>query len=395
MTKKLVLVCLSNFLIAALMGLLLRFTNLYPLNINFRFFTHAHSHIAMLGWAYLMLYLLFTHYFVPDKKPVYSRLFWVTQLSIWGMMFSFPVQGYAAVSIAFSTLHILCSYYFTFLIWRNFRSHSQRVATLLKASLVFMVISTFGVWCLGPAVGLYGKVSDFYQLAIQFFLHFQFNGWFLLATLGLFLYFLGLDHSKLFDRFFKLIILSTILSFGLPLHWFVPHWVFFMMSVVGTLLQAMAILTFLKLIKPAFSTAYTQGRKLEVFLYRFSITCLILKTGVQLLTLAPEFSQTIYQHRTLVIGFIHLLMLGIVSGFLFAFLVRSKLTTPSKTLSVGVFSFVLGFLMTELLLTVQGYYFLIGRPMLANYHLLLFIFSLFLVLGIALFLINIINYKKA
>ncbi|MCB0428268.1 MAG: hypothetical protein KDD16_13285, partial [Mangrovimonas sp.] len=73
MTKKLVIVCLVNFLIAAFLGLILRFANIYSLNINYRFFTHAHSHIAMLGWAYLMLYLLLVNYFVLEKKTIYTR----------------------------------------------------------------------------------------------------------------------------------------------------------------------------------------------------------------------------------------------------------------------------------------------------------------------------------
>lgn len=49
MQKKLVIICLINFLVAALMGLALRFTFITPININYRFLTHAHSHVAMLG----------------------------------------------------------------------------------------------------------------------------------------------------------------------------------------------------------------------------------------------------------------------------------------------------------------------------------------------------------
>src|SRR5690606_36682010 len=97
MDKKLVFACLLNFFFAALMGLALRYAVLHPLGINYRFLPHAHSHVAMLGWVYLMLYVLFVHYFVPEKKPVYNRLFWATQLAVLGMLFSFPFQGYAAL----------------------------------------------------------------------------------------------------------------------------------------------------------------------------------------------------------------------------------------------------------------------------------------------------------
>ena len=111
MPKKLVIVCLINFFIAAVMGLTLRFSFIDSIDINYRFLTHAHSHVAMLGWVYLMLYVLFVHYFVPEKLKVFNRLFWLTEVAVIGMMLTFPFQGYAAISITFSTLHIFMSFW--------------------------------------------------------------------------------------------------------------------------------------------------------------------------------------------------------------------------------------------------------------------------------------------
>ena len=119
MPQKLVVVCLFNFLIAALLGLALRYSFLGSIEVNYRFLTHAHSHVAMLGWVYLMLYVCIAHYFVPEQKPIYTKLFWVTEFAVLGMVLSFPFQGYAAVSISFSTLHIFCSYYFVYLVWKQ------------------------------------------------------------------------------------------------------------------------------------------------------------------------------------------------------------------------------------------------------------------------------------
>jgi len=218
MSKKLVLTCLINFFVAALMGLALRYTYISPISINYRFLTHAHSHVAMLGWVYLMLYTLYFHYFVPNKKPVYISLFWITQVSVIGMMISFPIQGYAAISITFSTLHIFCSYYFFRLIWKNLKTDSKVSKLLLKTSLLFMLTSTIGVWCLGPAVGLLGQASAFYQIAIQFFLHFQFNGWFLVAVLAILFHKLQIKDSKEFRLFFKLLIASILFTFALPVN---------------------------------------------------------------------------------------------------------------------------------------------------------------------------------
>src|SRR3954470_20844502 len=91
-----ILCCFFNFLIASFMGLIMRFSYLFPLNINYIYLLHAHSHVAMLGWAYLMIYVLIIHFFIPkdkSQKPIYNRLFWITEISIIGMIISFPVQG--------------------------------------------------------------------------------------------------------------------------------------------------------------------------------------------------------------------------------------------------------------------------------------------------------------
>lgn len=83
--------------------------------VNFKYFLHAHSHTAFLGWIFNAFYAVFIVAFVPAQKQTsfsYRLLFWLLQVAVLGMLFSFPVQGYAAVSITFSTLHIFLSYWF-------------------------------------------------------------------------------------------------------------------------------------------------------------------------------------------------------------------------------------------------------------------------------------------
>ncbi|RKE98165.1 hypothetical protein [Ichthyenterobacterium magnum] len=392
MPKKLVIVCLINFLIAAVMGLVLRYSSIGDIGLNYRFLTHAHSHVAMLGWVYLMLYTLIVHYFIPDKKPIYNRLFWVTEFAVVGMMLSFPIQGYAAFSISFSTLHIFCSYYFVYLIWTHNKTESIVTSILLKASLFFMLLSTFGVWCLGPAVSMLGQASAFYQIAIQFFLHFQFNGWFLIAIITVFFHLLKIKDSKLFRQFFSVLVASTVFTFALPIQWFAPHNVLLWINSIGVVLQLAALFTFIKLIRTKLYTLIDKKSKLIVCIYSFAMFCFVLKVVFQLVSILPEFSQVVYEHRNFVIGFIHLLMLGVITGFLFAFILQSKLVNYFKTLYIGVYCFILGFVLTETALLVQGCNYYFGYEILPNYYLLLFLFSLLLPLGILFILLNL--FKK-
>jgi hypothetical protein len=394
MPKKLVLTCLINFFIAALLGLALRYTYLSPISFNYRFLTHAHSHIAMLGWVYLMLFTLFVHYFIPDKKPIYNKLFWITEMAVIGMLLSFPFQGYAAISITFSTLHIFCSYYFARLIWKNHQTESIVTKYLLKASLLFMLVSTIGVWCLGPTVGLLGQASAFYQIAIQFFLHFQFNGWFLIAVLAVFFHKLQIKDSKEFRLFFILLIASTILTFALPINWFVPHISLLWINGLGVLLQLAALFIFLKLIKPSLKKTLEKSSKIIKFMLGFALFCFVLKIGLQSLSLVPEISNTAFQHRNLVIGFIHLTMLGVISGFLMTFIIQSNLITKNKNLNFGMYAFVMGFILTELILIIQGCMFYFAKGLLPNYYILLFLSSILLPLGIVSLLFNIYKTKS-
>ncbi|MFG6685024.1 hypothetical protein ACGK9U_00470 [Mariniflexile sp. HNIBRBA6329] len=394
MSKKHVLICLLNFFIAAVLGLALRYFFVQPVDLDYRFLTHAHSHIAMLGWVYLMLFTLIVHYFVLEKKPVYNKLFWVTQFSVFGMLFSFPFQGYAVVSITFSTLHIFCSYYFAYLTFKYHKTESVVTSYLLKASLVFMLLSTVGVWCLGPAVATVGQASAFYQIAIQFFLHFQFNGWFLIAVIAVLFHKLKLKDSKQFQLFFKLLIVSTVFTFAWPVHWLAPHNSLLWINGFGVLLQIGLLFYFYKFVKPVFGVLIKNQLSIVKLMYGFALLCLVLKIVLQSTSLFPEVSNMVFQNRNFIIGFIHLTMLGVISGFLFAFLLQTDLIEQTKLLTFGIVSFVLGFILTEVILAIQGVLFYFGQGLISNYYLILFLSSILLPLGIGCFILNILKTKN-
>ncbi|WP_159024110.1 hypothetical protein [Formosa sp. L2A11] len=389
--KPLFLVCLLNFLIAAAMGLAMRFVYIYPLDLNYRFLTHAHSHTAMLGWVYLMLFTLITHHFVPNPKSVFTKLFWVTEFAVLGMLISFPFQGYAAVSITFSTLHIFCSYYFVRLIFKHAQIENNLTRTLLKTALVFMLVSTIGVWCLGPAVGILGQASAFYQIAIQFFLHFQFNGWFLIGLLALLFNRFQIKENVNTKRFYILLVISTISTLALPVSWYAPHPILNIINSIGVLCQLGALYYFFKLVKPKFATLTYQNSKLLKYLYTFSLGSFVFKIILQSSSFIPAVALMAKQQHNFVIGFIHLTMLGVVSGFLFAFLIHTKIAYQPKYFTWGVYSFILGFLGTEGILFLQGVLFTFEIGLMPKYYLLLFILSTFLVFGILLIIMSILH----
>jgi hypothetical protein len=392
--------CFFNFLIASVMGLLMRFSYLFSLkSINYIYLLHAHSHVAMLGWVYLMIYVLVVHFFIPkdkSKKSIYNQLFWITEISVIGMMVSFPIQGYALFSIVFSTWHILLSYVFCWLVWRDCSNGRICDKRLLQSAILFMIFSTFGVWCLGPTINMLGKQSSFYQIAIQFFLHFQFNGWFLFAVLALFL---KQFKSKIVVREFKifstLLIICTLFTVAFPISWYVKSSILSVINTVGVLFQLFSFIYFYRMLKPQINHFKMNLDATAKLAYSLALWSLILKTGIQLILIIPDLAEVLHQIRNWVIGFIHLTALGIITGFLLGILIQNKfLPNQSYWFKIGIKSFFLGYVMTEMLLFLQGIFFYQNKGLLFGYYESVFAANVFIIIGLGLLITSVIKQKK-
>lgn len=93
------------------MGAFLRLMMLLPVaGLDYNHFLHGHSHLAYLGWIFNAIFVALLYAYLPGHLKKYRLLFWLLQVAVIGMLISFPIQGYAAVSISFSTLHIFLSY---------------------------------------------------------------------------------------------------------------------------------------------------------------------------------------------------------------------------------------------------------------------------------------------
>lgn len=393
MNKKWLQAAIINFLIAASIGALLRFAFVMEVpGIKYKNFLHAHSHIAMLGWVYMALYALLIHYFLPTEKQervIYQRLFWLTQLSVLGMAISFPIQGYGAVSISFSTLHILCSYGFVRLFWRDMGPEKAISSRWVKMALLFMVLSTIGVWAMGPIMVSGFRGSQWYYMAVQFYLHFQFNGWFIFAILAIFFRLMEnrsvIFPPQLMKRFFLFLLISCLLTYALAVAWSQPMLIVFIINGVGVTLQLVALFYGIKLLRTQQGQLLMPFTRLESLLVRIAASSFALKIIIQAFVVLPFVAEAAYTIRNYVVGFIHLLLLGAVSSFLLAVAFREQLLSSERpSTRIGVFSLVLGFVLSECLLFLQGTMLWWGKGFLPQYYELLFGCSLLLPLGLLL-----------
>lgn len=396
MKKSWLLTCLINFLLASLMGLLLRLAHVFPLHFNYTYMIHAHSHTAMLGWVYMMIYCLFVKYFIPADKVtgIYNKLFWITQATVAGMMITFPFQGYALYSIFFSTAHILCSYYFCYRVWKDQDISYLPARLIVNTALAFMVLSTLGAWSLGIITGFGGKNSPLYNSAIQFFLHFQFNGWFIFAVLGLFFMLIskiGISiNTRKFKLFYYLLVASVFLTLALPLGWYYPGKMLLVLNGLGTLVQATAILLFLHLVIPGLPAVINKTGTSVKWLLALSLISLCVKMLVQVTTIVPAIALASHTIRNLTIGFIHLSMLGVITGFLLVFLASSHFIQNRILWHWGTVVLFIGFVLTEVLLFTQGVSNCLITGPVPGYPKIILLASILLPLGLSLVLLSIL-----
>jgi hypothetical protein len=352
------LVAMLYFAFAAILGVLLRFYSLSSFTFNYRYLVHAHSHIALLGWVYVALTTILHYCFVKNDTTAHKRytwIFWATQGTLIGMMLTFPFQGYALFSIIFSTLFLIISYIFFHHFLKNIdpKHKDGRALQCMKAALWFMVISSLGPWALGMIMTLLGSQSIWYRIAIYFYLHFQYNGWMVLALIGLVLFALEQQGmvfpKKRFSRFFWSMNIGIVLTFFLSTLWTDPSPTVYVLAGIGTLSQL-----------GAFGVLWVQFKgeaarllltKWQVMLLKLVVVLFCIKLLLQLLTTLPYFVQMATRHIDLIIGYLHLTFLGVISIGLFFLMDYFKLFQVSRRPFQWYF---LGFLTMEILIFYRG-----------------------------------------
>ena len=379
-------VALGNLLAAACLGVVLRFAFVVELSwLEFRQVLHAHSHVAMLGWVYLALFGALVETFLGEgrmRTARYRILFWLTQISVLGMLLTFPVEGYGPFSIAFSTAHVLLSYVFAYRFWRDLEAGPAAGPSLrfARGALVFMILSTLALWAMGPIIlfGLQG--SAFYYMSVQFFLHFQFNGWFLFAVFALLFHHWKEIPQRPAYWFFTLLAISCLLTYALAVAWSNPQAVVFWTNGVGVTLQLGALGVFWKKLYPGLRPTLAGPAG---WLLRLALFCWALKVLIQAAVLIPYIATVAYTIRNYVIGFMHLLLLGVITHFLFGYAARHGwLVWSARTARIGIALFFAGFVLSELLLFLQGTMFWGALGFLPFYYEALTLFSLLLPLGV-------------
>jgi len=202
-------------------------------------------------------------------------------------------------------------------------------------------------------------------------------------------------EEKKFRLFYNLFVTATVLTLALPVSWSLSNGIFYWINAIGVVLQLLSFILFVQIIRHQIIPFFKSLTTLEKTVYQFALFSLALKVVIQLVVLIPELAQVSHEIRNFVIGYIHLTMLGISTGFLFGFSFQNRFLRPQKKVQRwGIQLFLLGFIATEILLFLQGTWLFLKSGTFPNYYQNLFLASLPLPTGLFFITVSLFHKTK-
>lgn len=354
---------LINLFIVSLIGVVLRYKIAFALPfINQKFLLHGHSHFAFSGWVVQsILALIVFHLSNKNNKDLFDKyriILWVNLIAAYGMLFSFPIQGYGPISISFSTISIINSFAFGYLAWKDINTQHQENTSgwWLKAAILFNILSSIGTFILAYLMATLNTNQKAYLLSLYGFLHFQYNGWFFFALMGILIGWINnntISKIKL-QWVFWLFAASCIPAYFLSALWLDLPIVVYLLIILAALSQCIAWIIFIKEIKQKNILVFDKENYFGSTLIVLAGIALSIKLLLQTFSTIPSLSQIAFGFRPIVIGYLHLMLLGVVTIFIIGFIFSNKIFQLSKIGRGGALLFIAGIIINQMLLMIQG-----------------------------------------
>lgn len=389
-------ISLINLLIVAVLGTLMR----YKIAFSFPWFDqkslqHAHSHFAFSGWISQTLFVfMVSRLFENGYQRAfenYRLLLWANLACSFGMLVSFWMQGYGPVSITFSTASVFISFLFAWVYNKDLTNwqKNQIETPWFRAALFFMIFSSIGTFSLAWMMATHQLVQQYYLGSVYFYLHFQYNGWFFFAGLGLFFsWFLKKNPGfSLPPVFFSTWVAVCLITFFLSILW--GRLPIVLVGITGLAAMIQIFLWYFLLDK---IRKFNWFKHLDLpafwrFIFYLLAISLTAKFLLQLGSVVPEVSRLAFGFRQIVIAYLHLVLLVISSVFLLAYCVGNQYLVLSKWAASGFILFLIGVYSNEIILGIQGIASFTYTPIpFANE--ILFGIGLLMVFGLVLVILN-------
>ncbi|MFZ4771049.1 MAG: hypothetical protein ACOYLO_12780 [Ferruginibacter sp.] len=360
--KRYLKISLLNLLVVAAIGVILRYKIAFSLPIvDQKHLLHGHSHFAFAGWISQALMSLMLYYLYQQNNSLdFKKYRWAVYgnlVTAYGMLISFAVEGYGTYSILFSTLSICFGYFFAIVFWRDLNRLQLKnpVQLWFKASLLFNALSSIGAFALTIMMGARIIHQNWYLAAEYFYLHFQYNGWFFFSCMGLFSSLLInlVPHKKLYLCFY-LFAGAMLPAYFLSALWMqIPIWVY-VIVIAAAIAQVIGWIIVIGVLKNHWGTLKTIFTGIGRGLLLLSAIALSIKLLLQLGSTLPAFSTLAFGFRPIVIGYLHLVLLGVISLFILGFVFLTDTLLINRITTIGAFLFTTGIIINEFFLMLQG-----------------------------------------
>jgi len=364
-TKQWIQVALINFCVAACAGLTMRYKIQFSLPfVNQQNLMHGHSNFAFVGWVAIALMTLMVRYLVRNNIQTnyrkYNLILGIDVVVCYAMFISFIIQSYAFWSITFACITILISYFFIVFYWRDLNKvrNAGFSRNWLKAALLLWAFSSLGAIFLAYLMANRITVQELYFGALYFFMHFQYNGWFLFVCFGVFFSYmhrLGLFRFALLSkRLFIIMMITVVPTYFLSVLWLKLPAALEWIANVSAFVQLLVLVYFFRIISVFKNSKGITFNTVTRWIWMLSSVAFILKIILQVLSTLPFLSHFAFGYRPVVIGYLHLSFVGIISLFILGYINEFIHRFRGHVSGTGFIIFVTGFIVQEMILMLQG-----------------------------------------
>ncbi len=354
---------LLSLLWVGVLGVLMRYKIIFELPIfDQKHLQHAHSHFAFAGWITqtIMVFLVWflNSQNITQNAKSYKTILIFNLVLAYGMLISFTLFGYNWLSIFFSTASVFTSFAFSYLFYFDTKKIQRQIISIkwFNAALLFNIISSFGTFVLAYMMASKQLHQHTYLAAVYWYLHFQYNGWFFFACMGLLLQEVNITPQdyKQQNILFWLFFISCFPAYMLSVLWINLPSALFIITAFAAFLQVFAWAKFVLLFKKHFDVLKQKTQKYISLIINILCLATSIKFLLQLGSNIPSVSKLAFGFRPIVIAYLHLVLLAIISVFLIYYMHLKALFTNVNNAVLFTLLLVFGIYFNELVLGIQG-----------------------------------------
>lgn len=395
-------ISMLNVVLVALLGFLLRLAFVVELEIPYRQFLKAHAYLGLLGWlSQCTMFFLMRHFADTTKSlRTFHWLLGLHQLSVIALFLSMLIQGYGIAWVLSAIILTAVYWCFAILMWRHSRAEKKPVVrNFLRIALLGLLFSSTGLLLIAFFVLSNERWPLGYPMVQQFLIHMIFNLWLLFALLALLLKTGFAQQAKIPVRALywtaSLLILAALLTYSLATAWAFKEQLLYTVNSVGVVVQLAALIALFfafraaaQPLKQYFSKPWSR------ILLGLAAISFLLKVLLQVAAVVPAVAEVSHTIRNLMIGYLHLVALGLLSAALLGIAFQQNVIPSSRTTRWGLGIFTAGLLLTELLIFLQGTLIWAQQGFLPNYYEMIGLFTVLLPMGFIVLAFSPLIQKK-